>query len=379
MILDLLAYIAEGVVLFTFVFLLKSLYELTDLFVAGGTNFSTTFQLLFSLLPSIMLLTFPMAVLLASLMLYGRMTQDNEITALQAGGYSTYQLVIPAIIVGILLTAVLLWWGNRIAPKGLRLFRAVAVDVLKDTATTGIRPGGFNKLGDFVFFPSEVDEGKMTNLRLFESRLEKDKDGFELERVSGVVSSPTATIHFSPSTNTLTLQLKEGTLHQVPQADRDVVIRFGSMEFTIGIPSLLSKLAKFRREEQIYSSERLQWEIEKTEQDYERFKQAGDPTAEWWRQFWKRCEVEKARRVALPFACLFMAVIGAVLGMESRFGKRSSCYAMTIVVILFYYILLSLGKAYAEDGVVPAWLGIWIPNLISGVIALALLQRTQRV
>lgn len=381
MIFDLLSYIAEGVVLFSFVFLMKSLYDLTDLFVAGGTSFLITFELLFSLLPSIMILTFPMAVLLASLMLYGRMTQDNEITALQASGYSTYQLLVPVVIVGIVLTLLLLWWSSRIAPKGLRLFTMMAENVLQDTATAGIRPGGFNRFGGFVFFPSEVDEGRMRNLRLFEyKKAHSDAESFETERymISGVVTAPTASIFFTPQEKTITLRLENGMLHQVPQPDRDVVIRFQEMEFTIGIPELLQRLTKVNRAEQSYSTNGLEKDVvQRSKQRY--LENPSAPDAGWYRSFWKRGEIEQARRKALPFACLFMAIIGAVLGMESRFGKRSACYSMTIIVIVIYYVLLSFGKAYVEDGILPAWIGMWIPNAVSMLIAGVLIYRTQRV
>ena len=172
-VLDLLVAIAEGTVLFTFVFFLKRLYDLTDLLVTGGATFSSTLALLFSLLPSIMVLTFPMSILLASLLVYGRMAQENELTALQAAGYSTLQLLKPVLLVGLILSLLLLWWHNRIAPKGLRLFDSVAAGVLQNTSTTGIRPGNFNLLGDFIILPSTIDEGRMSSVRMFERRGEE--------------------------------------------------------------------------------------------------------------------------------------------------------------------------------------------------------------
>ena len=123
MVLNLLTFIAEGVVLFTFVFLLKSIYEITDLLVAGGTTLSATIQLLFSLLPSIMILTFPMALLMASMLMYGRMTQDNELIALQASGYSTWQLIVPAFIVGLILTVILFCGVTASHQKDYDFFR----------------------------------------------------------------------------------------------------------------------------------------------------------------------------------------------------------------------------------------------------------------
>lgn len=368
MVLNLLTFIAEGVVLFTFVFLLKSIYEITDLLVAGGTTLSATIQLLFSLLPSIMILTFPMALLMASMLMYGRMTQDNELIALQASGYSTWQLIVPAFIVGLILTVILFWWSNRIAPKGLRFFQNMSAEILKDTATAGIHPGGFNKLGRYIFFPSSIEDGIMYDLRIFEK-----KD----EQVTGIISAPTASLQFSPENNILRVYLQGGTLHQLPEPERDVVIKFDQMLFNMGIPLLLQDLAGMKRTERMVSNDVLQRDIIDKSRNFVE-QNPGTPDSRWYYKYWKRGEIEKQQRRALPFACLFMVLIGSLLGMESRFGKRSACYTLTVIIIILYYVLLSFGKAYVEDDKMPAFLGIWIPNIVSLMIFLYLYYRTQR-
>jgi len=363
MILDLLVAVSEGAVLFTFVFFLKRLYDLTDLFVTGGTDILSTGQLLFSLLPTILLVTFPMSILLASLLVYGRMADDNELTALQGAGYSTRQLLIPALIVGAVLTCLLLWWGHRIAPKGLRYFKVVASRVLKDTATTGIRPGGFNHLGMFTILPSSIESGKMRSVRMFEI---KDKT------IASVISASTGTIAYTPANSSIKLNLHSGNLHQIDSQGREISIQFDQFQFSISIPDLLRKLAKTGREEQRISSSQLYDFVHKI---YPAYPQAEkERLAKWY----YRRYVELIRRQAMPFACLIMAVIGALLGLESRYGKRSTCYSMTIAVIFIYYILLSFGKTYAEVGALPVPLSIWFPNIISLFYIAYLYYRTMR-
>lgn len=402
LILDMLSTIAEGVALFTFVFLLKRIYDLTDLF-AGGTTLLVTCQLLFCLLPSIMVLTFPMALLLSSMMVYGRMAHDNELTALQAGGYSSRQLLMPVVIVGILLTGVLLWWSDRIAPKGLRMFQAIASDVVQKTATTGIRPSSFNKIGNFTFCPSEIENGKMRNIRIFEHK--EDTDHKQI--IAGVISAPSGQLEYFPTKNTLQLHLENGALIQLPAADRDVAMTFKEMNFSVEINGLLDRLTKTKggSPEQRFSADMLKSEssirrvvyenqkkkAEQVEQEQQRYS-ADTLKAEEGKRLvveqnqikkgyfkqWKQIEVEKVNRIALPFACFFMAMIGSLLGMGSKFGKRSSCYSMTILVIFIYYVLLIFGKTFAENGTLPVWMGLWIPNAGSMTLITWLYYRTLR-
>ncbi len=365
--LDLLVAAAEGIVLFTFVFILKRLFSLTDLLITEGTTFASVVKLLFSLLPSVMILTFPMAILLAALIVYGRMASDNELTALHAGGYSAAQLLLPVLIFGLALTGLLMWWGNRIAPKGLRIFRNIGTEILHETSTAGIQPGTFNRLGNFILYPSSIESGRMRSLRIFESR-----DG----KIAGVISSATGTILYSPEKSTLSLTLSEGVLHQIPAPDRDVVIKFDEMRFSIGIPALLKRLVRSGREYQRSGNTQLERYIQENKKLYEQATR--EDLARWYFQRWKQSEVERARRSALPSACLIMAAIGALLGMKSGFGKRSSCYGTTIFVIFVYYLLLSFCKAYAEEGSLPAMVSIWIPNTVCLLGAVYLFFKIRR-
>ncbi|MDP8245961.1 MAG: LptF/LptG family permease [Candidatus Hinthialibacter antarcticus] len=365
---ELLGAVGEGVVLFTFVFLLRRLFNLTELLVAGRASMTTTIELVSSLLPSIILLTLPMAVLLATMMVYGRLVQENEFTALRSVGYSPFQLLVPAIILGLILTMMLLWWGHRIAPKGLRIVRETAADVLKNAATAGIRPSQFSHLGDMIISARGVNGGKMSHLKLFEER-----DG----RIAGVISSPSASIGYSPENSSISFTLDDGRLHQMPHPERDVLIDFDRMTFSIGIPALLNKFARTGPEEQRYSGAELKHKTAELWQGYDQ--ETNEKTKRWFFKKAKQMQMEQSRRYSLPAAALIMAVIGSLLGMLSGYGKRSSCYGLTILVIFLYYNLLNFGKTMVEDGAISPWLGLWTPNFIAAIFALYLLNRFRRL
>lgn len=346
--LDLFSGVAEGVLLFTFVFLMRRLFDLTDLFVAGGTSIVMTMQLLFALLPSIMIQTLPMAVLLATMMVYGRMVQDNESIALQAVGYSPRHLLIPPVILGVFMMLMLGWWANSTAPGGLSHFRALAKDVLQDTATAGIQPGAFTRLGPFRLYASSISNDGTMNMRLFEQRE---------RRIAGVVASPSATIRYSRERNELELVMEDGNLHQMPSPYRDVVIEFDSLRFALDLQPILNRWANAGRVEYGYTNAQLRDARDESRSSYETYKD------EFSHERMKRMESELARRGSMPVAGFLMAVLGALLGLQSGLGRRSACYAMTILAIFMYYILMNLGKSYGESGAIPMWLGFWIPNV----------------
>lgn len=355
---NLLIAIAEGIVPFTFVFLIKRLFDFTELLVADGASSSTVFTMFFAIMPSIMMMSFPIAVLLGTMMVYSRMTSDREVITLYASGYTVKQLLLPAITIGIVTTLLLLWWGHRIAPKGSRVFQAAAIDVVQKTATAGIKPGIFTPLGGMVFSPSAVREGKMYGLKLFE---QKD-DG-----IAGIITAPTAQLSFYEDQNILLMHMQDGVLHQTPASNRDVVIQYDDFLVSIIIPNIVSRYATPGRFARTLSDSTLKKEIIEHRSAFGKASQ--EKIKKYWFKELKKREIELASRTAQPMACFIMAFLGAILGLRSRSAKRSACYSLTVAAVFVYYTLLSFGSSYAEDGVISAWLGVWIPNGISMIIS----------
>src|ERR1039457_6873951 len=79
-----------GLLIFTFVLLLDHLFELADLLLNKGVGLGLTLKLLFLLLPSSLSLTLPMSTLLAVLLTFGRLSENNEITAVRASGLASW-------------------------------------------------------------------------------------------------------------------------------------------------------------------------------------------------------------------------------------------------------------------------------------------------
>ena len=89
-------------------------------------------------------------------------------------------------------------------------------------------------------------------------------------------------------------------------------------------------------------------------------------TAKW--------ETELYTRVSVPMASLIFALIGVPLGLQPHRNSSSAGFAMSVIIIFFYYALMTMGNAFARGGALPAMLAVWIPNIV-GLIAGAVLIR----
>jgi lipopolysaccharide export LptBFGC system permease protein LptF len=88
--------------------------------------------------------------------------------------------------------------------------------------------------------------------------------------------------------------------------------------------------------------------------------------------------VEFHRKFAIPFACIVFGLVGLPLGIEPARNVRSRGFAVSLAVIFIYYILLSAGQGFAEQGTIPAWFGLWLPNMVFGSLGVMLMRRAGR-
>jgi len=87
-----------------------------------------------------------------------------------------------------------------------------------------------------------------------------------------------------------------------------------------------------------------------------------------------KLEAELYQRVSVPMASLIFTLIGVPLGIQPTRNSSSAGFAMSVIIIFFYYALMTMGNAFARGGVLPPMLAVWIPNIV-GIIAGAILFR----
>ena len=88
--------------------------------------------------------------------------------------------------------------------------------------------------------------------------------------------------------------------------------------------------------------------------------------------------VELHKRFSIPFACLVFGLIGTPLGIQSRRAGKSGGYAISVVLLLIYYIFITAGENLGDTGRLPVLLAVWTPNLLLGGVGLWLLTRVAR-
>src|SRR5262249_8146191 len=159
---ELLPPFAIGVGVFTFFLFIDRIYELTNLVITKNVPFHLVLSLLVFMLPSLLSLTLPMALLVAVLLVGGRLAADLEVSALKAAGVSPLRLFRPFLAVGLVVTLAIGWLTLTVAPWSIGAFQAQLFRILQSRAASAIKERTFTSaFGHFVIYVEEANASQL--------------------------------------------------------------------------------------------------------------------------------------------------------------------------------------------------------------------------
>ncbi len=349
-----------GLLGFTFILLTGRILQLTELFVNKGISLLYILRFIYYLIPSFMVLTIPMAMLLAVMVAFSRLASDNEITALKSAGISLYQMVPPVLILAAAAFILTIFFSLYLLPQANQASRSLLFEIASTKANVGVKERVFNDDFDgLVIYVERVSPRtlKWENIFISDSRFPEESHAIVARE--GVVLS-------DPAQLTVTLKLKNGSIHKLgKQPEVYQKIDFATYDLRLSLKTNLIK----KQEEKKHPADMTLNELLQAI------------------RFW-RLQSEDARillikiheKFTIPFACLVFGLIGIPLGTQSPFGRaaKSLGFSWSVALILIYYLLANAGNSLAERGLIPVEVGLWFPNAFFLVLGLYLLIKTAR-
>jgi lipopolysaccharide export system permease protein len=338
-----------GMIVFTLVMLLGRLLKLTDLVITRGVPLADVGRMIIYLMPSLLVFTIPMAFLLAVLLAFGRLSADNEITVMKAGGVSLVQLMPPVLVCGVVAGLLTLAASTLGVPWGNNAFKRLSFQVLKQNVAITIREKIFwDDIPGIVLYTDHYNEERhvITGVIIH--------DGRDPKRPLTIFAS-SGTVGTTPNQQDICLVLHNGSIHAAGKSEYRLV-NFQQYVMTVGNPGKNGVISSSEQEMTITELRR----------------QIAVPTLPAEQRLKMRAEWHA--RFAFPFAALVFAVVGMPLGMQNRRSGKSAGFSTSIAVLLAYYVLLSLLRTLAEKGTLPPGLALWLPNMIFLAIGWQLLR-----
>ncbi len=126
------------VAILTLLFMTNKIFLSLDLVLNKKVSISETFLLYFSLLPLILSLTIPMAMMVGTLLAFGRLSSDMEVTAFKSGGGHLLQLISPILVFGFLMTCLMLYFNDKVLPAAQFMVKKIEFNIVKKKADVAI-------------------------------------------------------------------------------------------------------------------------------------------------------------------------------------------------------------------------------------------------
>ncbi len=326
------------------------LYNLVDDAIRLGIPFSTVSLIFLLKVPHVLVLACPMSTLLATIVGFGRLSSDGEMLALRASGVSFYRLILPVVLFGVVISLGTILMNEGIVPKSAHTAETVFRQFTQRQRTA---------IKENVNF-TEYQHGKPVRLvnvgrmdgSLFQSITVAEYENGDLTRLIRAKEGS-----WTPDSG---WEFRNGVMHSFSAQDvsRLTVVRFESE--IIALPVNPSNMAGYSKKMEEMTSRELSQAIAQQR------RLGQDPITDIMNYHLKW---------SVPFASLIFALLGTSVGLRPHRSRSAMGLGVSLLVILVYYVLLSLGSSLGINRVIPPLVAAWFPNALVGVVAMILLHR----
>ncbi len=411
----------------TFILMMDFLFDYLDLLVTRGVGLWVVTRLFLFSLGWIVALSVPCAVLVASLMTFGRLSQDNEVTAFRASGIHLASVLMSPMVAATTLTLLMMGFYSYALPAANHALLNLLLDIGHMRPTVKLQEGTF--INDFP--------GYSLLIRSVNGRT-NEMHGIMIYQ-QNPAGSPTTILakrgflSYTPDGRTVVLELYDGEIHEIPEEEGGIR-KYRRMVFNKhviylqDVGSMLERSVRNARTDRELGTVELLGELARTREQYReslaekraRLARLGaDPALLRWldpehwsfRQrlaaaeavvlrrtdplevaaaarpalvnevaMWKGVqdalrrrmaglEVEIHKKFSLPAACLVFILLGAPLGVRVRRAGPAVAF-LSIGFFLFYYLCLVGGEELANRLILSPALAMWLPNVVLGAVGL---------
>lgn len=353
-----------GISTFTLLFMsVDLLFRIASLIVQGQITFFDGILCILYNLPSILVFTFPMGILLAVLIAFGRLSGESEIIAMKSSGISFYRIAAPAIVAAAAITLFSFFINETISPEYTYRARNIVIKALTKEGA---------KMRENIYLQSTTPDGleRITTARKFD---------YKTGQMLGVMiqdyknTMPVRWVyaeraHWDGSS----WWLEDGDVYNLA-IDNSGDIKYKTHFARIEIPIPYTPLDIENRERA--PEEMSSRQIKKNAADLEKI--AGQNKAPD-KELLKKINTFKVlyyQKLSLPFTCFVFALFGIPLGIRPHRTSTSFGLGLSIVFIFIYYILMAGGKALGENLILPPIAAAWLPNIAFAVMGAVLLYK----
>ncbi len=344
------------------------MFDLIRKIVEYGLPLFLALKVLFFSLPSFLVLSFPMAVLLSTLLAYGKLSSNSEILALKSLGIKTSRIISPAIALSIFMTGLTFYFNDNLVPASNKLaettLRAgIGSSFSEEKGKENIM---FSRYGSRINSETKkptINNSKLTHIfysQWYKNKIMKNVTVLDFSREDFQQILKAKTGRFDKKNSSWIFS--DGSIVSIDSGGQTTNIQFKEYTYPfIEGPMELAKVPKDANEmtlKQALQAEKI-------------YKKTGNLKEV------RRIKVRIQEKFTLPFACLVFGLIGSSLGSKSNLrSSKSQGFGLSIILILIYYVMSFIFSSLGVKGILPPIFAAWLPVLISLLGGIYLLKKS---
>ncbi len=311
------------------------------------------------ILPFSLIFTIPWGLLTAILLVFGRLSADNELVALRCNGVSITRICFPLAAIGLICTGICLWLNVEAAPAAQEKLRSTIYDLA--TRNPMALFGSDQVIDQFPgrkIYVGKKDGNELENIIVFEM----NDDALPMR----VTYARTGRLEADLKNQRILMHLYNARYQQRDEnAPLDLrKIRDGISMKEGTLPISLEELYERQKKRPSRSALSIEQLLEQLKTGSKRERSAS------------RTEINK--RFSFPFACLAFTIIGVPLGVTAHRRETSIGFAMGLIVAITYFLFVILGDTLRSIPKVHPELLVWFPNVLFVVLGVFLFRRLAR-
>jgi len=398
-----------------FIFLLQFIFKYLNDLVGKGLSYWVILQFIVYNMAWMLVLAVPMGVLVATLMAYGKLSGNNELTIVKSSGGSAFRAMLPSIVGGALLFMGMFYFNDQILPETNQRAYVLQSDIKQLKPSFAIDPGRFSTLQGFSILARQVDRDKneLYNVTIY------NQDGNTLN----VINAKRARMRFNQDFTKLLMTFYQGEIHQVNRINQgqfrklafdehQVTVPTEGFNFNRSDPSALGRTDRtmnIQSLDSIADSATVQSRRAESRMDALLMKQLAEtphvsplgvttPTppqeraanalsrlaalrAQYESENVTRNEqlrqadqymVEVHKKYSIPAACLVFVFVGAPLGILVRRGNFGVSASIALGFFVIYWSCLVSGEKLADRAILSPAVSMWMADAVIGIMGIYL-------
>jgi lipopolysaccharide export system permease protein len=375
-----LATLMLTVAVFTAVLLVgNALREILTLLASSHVSPLLMVKAMLYLIPFVWVFALPMGMLTATLLVFGRFSADQELTAARASGISLLSLITPVLVLSLLCCGLSAYFNMELGPQCRVKYLQLISDVKGELMNAQLPAGRFIRdFPGYIFYTEKNDNGKLENVQIWKYENETN--------LVATIRAPYGQMNPDRDKTQLVLTLMDPRMFTVNAKGAPFTSAPSTLEWNFSLTTVTNKSTKPKisdmtfgqLRQELHDLESMNMVVAPGTNSSAELKGQLQALRKQQKDFVEPVRVAMHREIAFSFACFGFTLVGIPLGIRVHRRETNIGIAIALVLVLVYYAFIMLGASLSGRPEFYPHLILWLPNFIFQAVGAVLLWRANR-